>query len=555
MNKRTVIILSSVAAAAVIAVGGVLLRANYLRNYDAVFPGVTVEGTCLEGMTRQQVEDAIQGLIAKKAFAVTLSTPDGETCTIAPEQTVAELDPGAALDAAWNFGRSEAGFFGPMRAYGGAKKGATEIPLEYRLEYDAADLTAQVDAFLAEVSEEPTPCTGAVDQEAHTVTLTLGAEGRTLDRDAVLDATAAALEADETALALEYETIPLDAAQLQDLQQQLIREARSEPTETVADYDEANEQTVITVGTPGYFLEDGALESATEEAIARGEASVTLDLTPIPPKDYDLDALHDWVKRDPVEVYSLVNGDLEGGTPGYDFDLSAAREALDRASYGEVVAIPLDVTPPALSYEEAWNVLFRDRLSSCDTYHTGESNRTHNLILACEALNGTIINPGEEFSFNGTVGERTADKGYRTGIVYVNNSQEPQLGGGICQVATGCYQAALKAGMEITHREEHMFPVTYCALGLDATVYWGSVDLSFRNPWSMPVRLNASVSGGQVHISIDGTNFTGMYIRLSSERVSAPAGHTAYRAYKTIYYADGTVYDTIDLGVSTYQNH
>ena len=118
-------------------------------------------------------------------------------------------------------------------------------------------------------------------------------------------------------------------------------------------------------------------------------------------------------------------------------------------------------------------------------------------------------------------------------------------------MATGCYQAALKAGMVITERSEHMYMVTYCEGGLDATVYWGSLDFRFRNPWSMPIRLNASVSDGQVHISIDGTNLTGHYITLSSENL----GGLRYRAYRTIHNPDGSEYYTEDLGVSQYKSH
>ena len=140
---------------------------------------------------------------------------------------------------------------------------------------------------------------------------------------------------------------------------------------------------------------------------------------------------------------------------------------------------------------------------------------------------------------------------FSTGIVYVNKKSEPEIGGGICQVATGCYQAALKAGMEITERSEHMYLVTYCSPALDATVYWGSLDLRFRNPWTMPIRVNASVSGGQVHISIDGTNFTGHYITLSYAHV----GGLSYRGYKTIHNPDGSELETIDLGVSNYSSH
>ena len=91
---------------------------------------------------------------------------------------------------------------------------------------------------------------------------------------------------------------------------------------------------------------------------------------------------------------------------------------------------------PKLTADEVRAVLFRDQLSSYSTPHTSNSNRTHNLALACEAINGTVINAGETFSFNDIVGERTASKGYREATVYVGTESKDELGGGICQVSS-----------------------------------------------------------------------------------------------------------------------
>ncbi|MBQ7254767.1 MAG: VanW family protein [Oscillospiraceae bacterium] len=145
-------------------------------------------------------------------------------------------------------------------------------------------------------------------------------------------------------------------------------------------------------------------------------------------------------------------------------------------------------------------------LASYDSPHTAIAPRTNNLILACNAINGTVLEPGEVFSFNKIVGERTAEKGYKEATVYAEGGvSEPALGGGVCQVASTIYLCALNADLEIVERTEHMYAVTYVPLGMDATIYWGSLDFKFRNSTSHPLLIRASVSGGKVHVQLLGT--------------------------------------------------
>ena len=531
---------------------GVLLLAGSYRNYKYVMPNVTCQGQSLAGMTYDEAAEALEELAAAQKTYVDLDFGDGEVHRITPEQTSAERTPGTALSEVWAVGREDAdALFGPFRSYLRARKASREIPMDCVFDYDPDSVLPQVQALEEELHREPTDSTGAVDETDHTVVVTLGEKGRTFDPEAMTEQVLSALEAGETSLSVEFDPIPLEEDQLKALMEDLSESAFVDVTETAITYDEAQHLSTMTVGTPGYSMDPEKALSLCEGASERGSETLSIPLQVTEPKPYDLAAFHGWVKSDPDETFRYVGGKLYGGTPGYDFDYDAALTALENADYGQVIEIPMNVVEPSMTAQEAEQLLFRDRLSSCDTYHTADYNRTTNLELACAAIDGTIINPGEEFSFNNVVGERTAAKGYRTGIVYVNKKSEPEIGGGICQVATGCYQAALKAGMEITERSEHMYLVTYCSPALDATVYWGSLDLRFVNPWSMPIRVNASVSGGQVHISIDGTNFTGHYITLSYAHV----GGLSYRGYKTIHNPDGSELETIDLGVSNYSSH
>ena len=544
--KKRVIITSACAAVALALGAGFLIRLNAYRSYKYIYPNVTCAGTDLSGLTYVQAENAIADIVSDSINYVDLTFPDGSVFRITPEQTVTETLPGTALDAAWAYGREDNSFFGPMKAFRQAKGTRLDIPLNLSYSYSEESVRAQVEDVQTQIAVMPTESQGTVDSASHSVTIDFGENGRTIDTASVTAQVCAALDAGGSTLALDYDFIAPDQEQLTSLLKELEQESEQAVIDPTLEYDAETATAQLHVGTPGYNLDHATASKAVAEAQASGLDELTIPLTETDPADYDLALYYDWLKREPNNSYSLINGELIGGEPGYDFDYDSASADLAAADYGDTVSIPIEIIEPQLSQEEAQWWLFHDRIGQSDTYHTADSARTTNLRLACAAIDGTVINPGEEFSFNGVVGERTAAKGYQYGIVYVNSSSEPQLGGGICQVATGCYQAALKAGMVITQREEHMFPVTYCAGGLDATVYWGSVDFRFRNPWSMPIRLNASVSGGQVHISIDGSNFTGHYIKLSSESL----GGLRYRAYRTIYNPDGSVYYREDLGVS-----
>lgn len=164
-------------------------------------------------------------------------------------------------------------------------------------------------------------------------------------------------------------------------------------------------------------------------------------------------------------------------------------------------------------------VVGNDVLAAYDTDISGTQDRTNNLILACKAIDGTVLKAGQEFSFNRVVGERTEEKGYRPASIYADGDVVDEVGGGICQVASTLYLVALKADLTITERHCHQFPVSYLPLGVDASIYWGSQDLRFRNNTNAPLRIRASVEDDSVRIVMEGTkNFDG-YIRMSYEVV------------------------------------
>ena len=134
------------------------------------------------------------------------------------------------------------------------------------------------------------------------------------------------------------------------------------------------------------------------------------------------------------------------------------------------------------------------KISSFSTiFNSGYRSRTTNLKLAAEILDGYKIEPGESFSFNGTVGPRRPERGFEKAIVFINKKQVEDYGGGVCQVSSTLYNAVLKAGLPILERHPHSLPVAYVPKGKDATVSYGAADFRFKNNTRYPIIIRTSV--------------------------------------------------------------
>lgn len=135
--------------------------------------------------------------------------------------------------------------------------------------------------------------------------------------------------------------------------------------------------------------------------------------------------------------------------------------------------------------------------------NTGDG-RVRNMEIAAQTVNGVVLMPGEEFSYNELIGDTTPDKGYEKANTYVGSKIVPDYGGGICQVSTTLYRAVMRANLRSTERMNHSLTVSYSEPGLDATVAYGAVDYKFINTYDFPIYISGYVSGGTVGFSIYG---------------------------------------------------
>lgn len=176
--------------------------------------------------------------------------------------------------------------------------------------------------------------------------------------------------------------------------------------------------------------------------------------------------------------------------------------------------------------------------------------------LACEAIDGYILKPGAVFSFNETVGERTAEKGYKAATVYSGMESVQELGGGVCQVASTLYYCTLYADLEVVFPGGvHTFSVDYVPMGMDATVYWGSLDYQFRNNTDYPIKINASVHDGYVDIEFIGTDTKDYYVKMDYVVLSKDPWETKEKEITDGSYEDGETITTPYTGytVDTYK--
>ena len=153
-------------------------------------------------------------------------------------------------------------------------------------------------------------------------------------------------------------------------------------------------------------------------------------------------------------------------------------------------------------------------------FNPGQRNRTHNLALAAQVVDGTVIMPGEEFSLNRTVGPRLSERGYKEAPIFRNGEVVQDLGGGVCQVATTIYNAALFANLDVLERHNHGRVVPYVPTGRDASVYYGSADFRIRNSLGHAVLMLARVGGSTLAVKFIGSRADDTDVELVRSGVS-----------------------------------
>lgn len=184
------------------------------------------------------------------------------------------------------------------------------------------------------------------------------------------------------------------------------------------------------------------------------------------------------------------------------------------------VEIPITEAPKHVPNEELDKIT--DVVGEYSTkFPAYQSSRNTNIRLASAKLNGHVLMPGEQISFNGTVGRRTIQDGYRLAPVLKNGKHDTGIGGGICQVSTTLYNASLLADLKIVKRNNHSIPSVYVPVGRDATVDYGTLDLVIENNQQVPIAVCSSYENGKITFRILGQMVAGKSVKITTDSHSA----------------------------------
>lgn len=218
---------------------------------------------------------------------------------------------------------------------------------------------------------------------------------------------------------------------------------------------------------------------------------------------------------------------------GAKYNLDDSIKAFNKAKEGEEFTIACKAIVPSITKEDLEKNLFKDVLGEYTTNVSGSSVRKNNVRLAGEKCN-VILLPGEEFSYNQTVGKRTKENGFGEAGAYLNGETVQEVGGGVCQTSSTLYNAVVLANLKVTKRSNHTYISSYVPIGRDATVSWGGPDFKFKNNRDYPIKIEASYAKSKLTCKIIGTDVDGSYVKFTSEKTGDVGFNTKYENDDTI---------------------
>jgi len=482
---------------------GVVMFLNSNKDDGLILNNVTVAGVNIGGMTPEEAAAAIHRAtdMTYQVENMVIYLPD-IILELSPKDTKAKLDVNAAVEAAYNYGRT----------------GTAE-----------ENKKAKADSLISN----------------HTIALLPYLE---LDTDYIMGVLEDYAEGfnsifEESSWELDGDIPELDGEEFDE---------------------KVKPQTLILKpGMPGRNVDIDDIYNDVLDAYSMNKFEVQTEMTdeeqmPEPLGREEIEEIYEMLHTEAVDA-SMDMDTFEVTTEvyGYTFDLEAVLDMLP-LEYGATVEIPMEYIIPEVLSKDLEEKLFRDVLASVETPHTNDANRNTNLKLACEAINGYILMPGDTFDYNKVLGERTEKKGYKPAGALSAGNSTTEVGGGICQVSSTLYYGCLLSDMEIVTRRSHSLPSSYMPMmGIDATVSWGGPDFRFRNNTDYPVRIEAEVSGGKVKVKLIGTDEKSYYIKMEAKTVEILNPETIEEEYtaaeaKAKGYTNGQVKQQAATGYTVY---
>jgi vancomycin resistance protein YoaR len=478
-------------AAGAAALLAILVGLAFAGSQSELAPGTRVAGVDVGGLTKREAVAKLDSLFEQRSPHPVAFMAATSSYRFAANQLAVQPDWNAAVAAA---GRAGDGF-GPVRGFRRLRArvfGAEVLP---RLVVSNAALEYVLDKISADVDRQPR--SARLVRHGLRIQVVPEQPGSRLDRDSAADTivrTLGQLERPSGAVALPVEmTTPPVTAELLAAPAERARLAISRPVVVKA----AGRSFRIPRWRLAQLL---SLPKGTGTQLAiGGSAAATYFRT-----------LTNTVGRPARDAEFAVSGDSVQVVPakdGLELNVPQAARAILRAATrptNRVARLTVARAVPERSTAAALAMGIDRRMSSYKTYYSGTSDRITNLQLGVKALDGTLVAPGNTFSLNDAIGERTIERGFRSAPVIIGNEFAEEVGGGTSQVATTAFNAAWEAGLRITERHPHSLYISRYQLGRDATVYWPSLDLKFVNDTKKWVLVKGFAESDGISIAIYG---------------------------------------------------
>ena len=472
-NAGGKVVLLLLAALVLLCAG--LYVAAYLGAGDKVPRGTTVAGVEVGGLSPEAAEAALRaGLADREERAITV-VRDGDQVEVAPTEAGFSVDHAASVAAAGGERSWRPGRLWDYWTGGDAHDAVVDV--------DATAFDATLDDLAGRVGDAPVE--GAVDFRRGEIVVTEPEPGEGIDPEAArTELLAAYLAEDPADVELATATVEpeIDEADVQDALDSFANPAMSAPVTLVFGDSPVQLQPQEFAAALGMRAEDGVLVPDLDEKrlIALVDDGISAGGAPV-------DA-----------TVALVDGKpkVVPAKPGVTYDPADVSDA-----FLELVVRPDDrrmeveatVAEPDFTTKDARALKIRERVSTFTTYYPYAEYRNINIGRAAELVDGTVLKPGEVFSLNDTVGERTRENGFTEGFIISDGVFKEDLGGGVSQMATTTFNAMFFAGLEDVEHKPHSFYIDRYPVGREATVAWGSVDLQFRNDTPYGVLIHATV--------------------------------------------------------------
>ena len=462
-----------------VVLAGCVYAAAYVAAGDKVPRGTSIAGVDIGGLTPADAERRLRDGLADRGDRPIAVIVEDKTATLSPAEAGLSVDYPATVAAAGG-GRS----WSPGRLWeywtgGGEKDAVVEVD---RTAFDAALETLADEVGTAAVD-------GAVAFRDGQIEVTDPAPGTGFDP-----------EATEEALLDSYLAAGDDAVELEPtvVQPEIGEEQVQRALDTFANPAMSGPVTLVFGDSPvelrprdfsaalGMRAEDGALvpELDTDKLVALVDSGVS-------GRDQPVDA-----------TVALVNGKPKviPAKPGVSYDPTdvgaAFLELVTRDGGDRRMKVEATVAEPEFTTADAKALKIKEKVSSFTTYYPYAEYRNVNIGRAAEIIDGTVLKPGEVFSLNGIVGERTRENGFTEGFIISDGIFKEDLGGGVSQMATTLFNAMFFAGLKDIEHKPHSFYIDRYPVGREATVAWGAVDLRFENDPDYGVLVQATVTPG-----------------------------------------------------------